>query len=223
MKHTPTKNELNEMKRQSEQFKGIQELCCMSLLLRHGIEFVLLKPRKITTKNEVGRVESYFYLIKEIVLKDKVISFEKLVNQEVDEYQKQYDYLPDSSHKQKIKIRKRNVVSITNNLLSDLLIQLGYNVEFSSSRKADLVVKMNRIQSISHKEIGEISKEKMMEIGSDINKKLLLSFNLLSLKRDDPLRIDSKLITNLFSLSRQYDSVVSNFFETHRHIILNKH
>ena len=81
---------------------------------------------------------------------------------------------------------------------------------------------MNRIQSISHKEIGKISKEKMMEIGSEINKKLLLSFNLLSLKRDDPLRIDSKLISNLFPVSAEHDSIVSNFFETHRHIILNK-
>ena len=57
---------------------------------------------------------------------------------------------------------------------------------------------MNRIGVIQRNDIGIITKEKLVEIGKELNKRLLIPFQQKGLKRDHPLIIGKEFIEGIF-------------------------
>ena len=184
-------------KRQSMSLDGEQELCCISLLLFNDFKFVLLKPRKINTGKE-RMIESFFFKIKEIEIDSEIIHIEKIIETEMSSVFPSSE-LSDSMKKKQYKMMKKNIVSITNNVLIEILIKIGFNVQLRNTRGTCAVLKMNRIKSIQRDDIGFIDKEKLMEIGKEMNKRLLSLFEKKELKRDSPLSIGKDFIDGIFS------------------------
>ena len=121
-------------KRQSMSLDGEQELCCISLLLFNDFKFVLLKPRKINTGKE-RMIESFFFKIKEIEIDSEIIHIEKIIETEMSSVFPSSE-LSDSMKKKQYKMMKKNIVSITNNVLIEILIKIGFNVQLSQNKTA---------------------------------------------------------------------------------------
>ena len=183
-------------KRKSLSLDGEQELCCISLLIREGYEFVLLRPRGIKNENE-RIIESFFYKIKQIHFNGKTIELEKMIEKEMDEI------LPCSQlsgllRNRRYKERKKNVISITNNSLIEILNKIGFIIEMRTTRNPTNVLKMNRIGMIKRDDIGVISKDKVLEIGKELNRRLLIPFQNKGLKRDHHLIVGKEFIEGIF-------------------------
>ena len=193
-----TKEQHIDAKRKSMSYEGEQELTCIALLIHQGYEFVVLKPRKIRSK-ENRQIESFFFLINQIKCGETVIDLHQIITSEL----RMNDGCDENetivSKKKRMKYVKRNIVSITNNLLSELLMKSGFTVLFKKTRQTEYVLKMNRIKSISGNGFGELTVERISAIGKKMNERLLQLFEENNSKRDDPLLIGKDVIKNIFN------------------------
>ena len=195
-----------ESKRQSLSYEAEQECAIVSLLMRHGVSFVMLKPRKMIG-NSINSLEAFFITIQEVLFGSRRFIFNELIRNEILEGEQLVD-TQEGLGKNRTKYLKRNLVSITNNFLSELLVRIGYDVKFKKSRMTSSVLKMNRIQSI----VGHgISLETQRDIGSfglEINKKLLDLFNIHCDRRDMPMEIGIEQLDGLITPEICYSDVL---------------
>ena len=200
-------------KRISMSFEGEQESLSIGLLMRHGIRFVLLKPRKIKV-HEKNSIDALFMKIQEIHVGTKKYNFDEIIKKNVNEG----NLIPkiETFQKRKVKYQKRNIISATNNFLIDLLKKIGYKIEFKNSRKTSCVLKMNRMFSIYGNNI-EIKNNKMIsEFGMKINKKLKNIFEKNSLKREMPFEFGYENISEFFDESESFDLLIEDFIHEYR-------
>ena len=95
------------------------------------------------------------------------------------------------------KYLKRNLVSSTNNFLSELLVRLGYEIKFKRTRMTSTVLKMNRIHSITGHGISLSNQREVSQFGLQVNKKILFLFGVLGEKRDAPLDVGYETISDI--------------------------
>ena len=131
-------------------------------------------------------IETFFFKIKEIHIDSEIIHLEKIIEKEMSDLIPSHD-ISELMKKKQYKMLKKNIVSLTNNLLIEILIKIGFTVELRNTRGTCDVLKMNRIKCIQRDDIGIIEKVKMLEIGKEMNKRLLERFQKDQLKIDNPL------------------------------------
>ncbi|EKE38908.1 hypothetical protein ENUP19_0095G0014 [Entamoeba nuttalli] len=172
-------------KRISTSFEGEQEALCISLLMSHGVKFTLLKPRKTHTGTE-NDPEALFFTIQTIHFGDYEVLFNYITDQIIINEEKQIS--PEK--KDRKKYEKRNVISSTNNFLTDLLRHLGYSIKFKKTRSTSIIVKMNRVSSLVGNGICLEDTSSISQLGKMINHKIRDIFDQADIKREEPIFFD---------------------------------
>ena len=209
MKQPKQKKTKVEAKRQSMSFDGEQETLSIALLMRHGIQFVLTKPR-ILKKSENRQIESVFITIHEIIIGKQHILFDQIIKERITEGE---EVLIGCCGKQRIKYQKRNLISITNNFLCELLNEMGYLIGYKKNRETHSVVKMNRIVSITGHKIEIESRSKVKEIGFETNK-IICDIFIKEASKNTKLKyytFTSEYIQSIFSDSIQNFDKMMNY------------
>ncbi|BFU25076.1 hypothetical protein EHI8A_022900 [Entamoeba histolytica HM-1:IMSS-B] len=209
------KDDYAQAKRISTSYEGEQECLCMALLMRHGVNFVLLKPRKIKQKNSKS-LAALFMTIDEIHIGQQRFKFSELIHNEINEAEKTITSIADS---RKTKYRKRNLVSATNNFLYEMLKSIGYNTSLKSTRATHYVIKMKRIKSISGFGVDYQTWKDISLIGQQINQKFRSEFEDLNTKREMPVLFQFHQISSLMFpdiSGKILDSLLIDFIFQHR-------
>ena len=191
-------DQLNEIKQKSAIYKNEQECCCLGLLLLHGMEFTILKPRKLPKQD--NQYLPSFFEIKEIHLNNKSIPFHKIIEDEILSAESLWKKNDDLTTIKKKKYQHKNLISSTNNYLIQLLRQYNYSIEIKSTRQTKYILKMNRIESIQQNEIGILSSNQISSIGNIIFQKIIEIFQSLSIKGGNPLKITKESVENIENL-----------------------
>ena len=214
-----TQEQFINARRQSLSYEGEQELCCIALIMSHGISFELLMPRKMKLNKERA-IQSFFFTINQIIIGNDVFPFNSLIQNESVEL-KTDDHSSQWIPKKIIKERRRNLISMTNNFLSDLLVTIGYQIEFRNTRMTEKIVKMQRIETIRGS-VGTINREEISQIGNQVNDILLERLSREGIKAGYPFRISQQEIGNIFSPSVDKSQLVLQSINWHLHLLLNK-
>ncbi|BFU24554.1 hypothetical protein EHI8A_045260 [Entamoeba histolytica HM-1:IMSS-B] len=172
-------------KRISASFEGEQEALCIYLLMSHGVKFTLLKPRKTHTGTE-NDPEALFFTIETIHFGEYEVLFNYITDQIIINEEKQIS--PEK--KDRKKYEKRNVISSTNNFLTDLLIHLGYSINFKKTRSTRIIVKMKRVSSLKGNGINLECTSSISRFGKLINHTIRDIFDQADIKREEPIFFD---------------------------------
>ena len=196
--HVKTKDELNDIKREAISFEGEFESFLIGLLMRHGVEFVVLKPHKI---KRVGKhsLHAIFLTIDEIEVNSKTYSFQQFINHKIIESEKQIESERLGKHRKKY--YKRNLISSTINFLTEIISSIGYTIQWRKTRKTRFVMKMNRVTSISGYNLMKYTTKDISSIGQEINNIFLGLFSTDNeLKRNEPLMFSYDMIEHIDSI-----------------------
>ncbi|ELP90762.1 hypothetical protein EIN_026010 [Entamoeba invadens IP1] len=211
MTKTKEPNKLALAKRISTSFEGEQEALCISLLIRHGVEFTLLKPRKTHTNKETSK-DAIFYTISQIHFPSQnvTVDFQEIIAKIVKDSNKA---IPDSK-KDKSKYEKRNAISATNNFMSEILLRLNYTLTYRKTRGTSIILKMNRINSIVGNGINLTSKA-ISDMGRLLNSSFRAVFNTANIKRESPIKFGMEHVMKFFEVSTllptQVKEYITNF------------
>lgn len=193
-----TTKKSTEAKRVSVSYESQQETMIMSLLALYGIKFVVLPPRKSCTSCQ-------FIDIKEVIINGVHYDFEMFVQMYIVSHGK--TLAQDTPHFNKY--QKRNQTAATNNILTDMLKELGWKISFKNSKEATITLKMERINVLSYNGI-VINGDDIAAYGEQLNKQLK---SVVSQKRDVSLVIGQaelpiELFTDVSAAARSFDLVV---------------
>ena len=184
--------------------------------MRHGIRFVLLKPRKLNI-NESNSLDALFMRIQEIHFGNQIVPFEDIIKDDMNSAEKTLPTYGITENNRNY-YQKKNIVSATNNFLSQLLIKIGYDVVFNVPSTNKSMIQMQRIFAISGKGIKIPDKISVSEIGIKINKHFKTIFSTNVKKREHPFEFGFEHISDFFTESDNQTSLSQLFtcgYSTH--------
>ena len=202
------RDRIAEAKRQSISFEVEQESMLIALLARHGVKFVLLKPRKLKSTATIY-LDALFVKIKQIIIGNQKFEFDQLIKEEMLAGDRIID--ENETSQKRSKYTKRNLVSCTNNFLSELLSKIGYELRFKKSRMTSNVLKMNRLASIHGNGIQFRTLQEMKNVGIAVNKMIKNRFISIDIKRDTPLEFCYDDFKEFVSQHIPHDSILQNY------------
>ena len=210
-------------KRKTVSFEGEQESLCLGLLMRHGLRFVLLKPRKLNI-GDVNSLNAIFMTIQKIHIGEHMIDFNDLIQNDIDKVD---EYLEENEMTKSNRNYhlKKNLICSTNNFLSELLLRIGYNIDFNTNNSTkNFIIQLKRIVSISGKGMNLIDKSSVSEMGIQVNKRFKTIFQLNVKKSETPYEFGYEHVNELFDRSDNQQLTCELYiYEYSKHVEKRKH
>ncbi|EKE38590.1 hypothetical protein ENUP19_0388G0013 [Entamoeba nuttalli] len=172
MTKTYNKDEMNEVKRESKSFEGVQQGVLLALLNSIGFSFEFRRPERFAIKTV------QYLVINNVYFNEKKLDFGSVIDEYCD---KQYasEIKKDMSSNQIKTIKRRrdlNRAALTFNWLVGYAEQNGYTVHKRSTKSSKKTLQMEKINEISLNGQTIITQTQMNHIGKQMNQYIVSQF-----------------------------------------------
>ncbi|EDR25269.1 hypothetical protein EDI_034420 [Entamoeba dispar SAW760] len=172
MTKTYNKDEMNEVKRESKSFEGVQQGVLLALLNSIGFSFEFRRPERFAIKT------IQYLVINDVYFNEKKLEFGSVIDEYCD---KQYasEIKKDMSSNQIKTIKRRrdlNRAALTFNWLVEYAEQNGYTIHKRSTKSSKKTLQMEKINEISLNGQTIITQTQMNHIGKQMNQYVVSQF-----------------------------------------------
>ena len=108
---------------------------------------------------------------------------------------------------------KRNMITVTNNVLLEMLRMIGYSVITKKSTERSVVMKMEKIISVRGNGIEIKTREEVSDYGIRLNRKWREIFDCSVDKREMPFEFGYEHINDIFPLGKNYGTELLYWIE----------
>ena len=166
------KDEMNEIKRESKSFEGIQQGVLIALLNVLGFSFEFKRPERYALKT------TQYLVIKNIFFNGKKLDFGNTIEIFCEQkYKNEIEEEMSSNQMKTIKRRKDlNRAALSFNWLVDYCEQNGFTLAKRSTKTSKKTLQMEKVNEIAYDENIIISQQQMTEVGKQMNHYIISQF-----------------------------------------------
>ena len=145
-------------------------------------------------------MKANFLTIDKIIVEGKEFRFSEIIRKEQEEGEKLYSQRGNEKFRKLYE--KRNMITVTNNVLLEMLEVIGYDIYSKISTERNVVMKMEKMISVRGNGIEIKSREEISEYGIRLNSKWREIFDCSVDKREMPFEFGFEHINDIFPLGK---------------------